>query len=186
MAENVPYVKTDWHDHIVDITNGDIIQEGTRFTAQRANNIEGGIYRSHDRLDRHDNEILRLRVQLELDGRVPGNSGAYFDDFIGTPNKLIRQTAGTDIITPVDAGASVLPVDSVIGFEVFAQVTVFDGSNSEVVLVTAVGSDSITVQPLVNDYVKGARIARSNARIADGQMVNGSWETYSVAVAEVV
>lgn len=185
MAGNVPYTKTDWHDHIVDITTGDVIQEGTRFTAQRANNMEDGIYRAHERLDAHDNEILRLRVQMELDGRVPGNSGAYFDDFIGTPNKLVRQSARADIITHVVAGATVLSVDSVVGFVAFTQVTVFDGTNSEDVLITAIGADTITVQALTHDYVKGARIARSNAKIADGQMINGDWGTYTIS-AEVV
>lgn len=186
-----PYVKTEWHDHIVDITlpvsdPNYVIQEGTRFNEARANNIEEGIYGSFALLVRHDADIQKLRVQMELDGRAPGNSGAYFDDFLGTPNKLIRQTAVAVLTAPRSAGTTVLNVDTTVGFVAFTEVTVYDGTNSEDVLITDVTVSTITVQPLVNDYVKGARIVRSNVSIADGQMLIGSWGTYSVGLMEVV
>lgn len=179
MTDN-PYLKTDWFDHIVDVTDGEVIQEGTRFTAQRANNIEDGVYGAYEYLLRHDKDIQRLRVQMELDGRAPGNSGTFADTFDGEPNKLVRQTARAVLTAPRSASTTVLNVDNTAGFKPFTECTIYDGTNTEDVLITDVTASTITVQPLVNDYVKGAVIARSNAEIADGQMGRGSWGTYSL------
>lgn len=161
------------------------LQEGTKHMAAYENHQEEGILKSHQRLDGHDKDIMRMKVQMELDGRAPGNSGAFIDTFEGEPNKLVRQTAVADITAAVAAGTTELPVDNVTDFVAFTQVTVYDGANSEDVLITAIGADTITVQALANDYVKGARIARSNAKI-DGQMTAGDWGTYSVSVVGVV
>lgn len=159
------------------------LQEGTKHKAEYENHQEQGIAMAHERLDRHDKRISRIETQLEIDGRVdPDNKGTFFDNFVDAPNKLIRQTASAVITTPVAAGTTVLPVDNVSGFVAFTQVTVYDGTNSEDVLITAIGTNTITVQALAKSYVKGAVIARSTARIVDGQMVNGSWGTYSVEV----
>jgi len=163
-----------------------LFQEGTRHTAPRENNQEEGISKSHQRLDSHDNDLMRMKVQMELDGRAPGNSGTFADTFDGEPNKLIRQTAVAVLTAPRSAGTSVLNVDTTDGFKPFTEVTVYDGTNSEDVLITDVTASTITVQPLDNDYVKGARVSRSNTRIADVQMTAGDWGTYSVAVMEVV
>ncbi|MEK5070694.1 hypothetical protein [Sporosarcina sp. FSL K6-1508] len=162
------------------------LQHGTGHSAARDNNQEQGILKSHQRLDGHDNDIMRMRVQLELDGRAPGNSGTFADTFDGEPNKLIRQLASAVLTAPRSAGTTVLNVDVSVGFVAFTEVTVYDGTNSEDVLITDITASTITVQPLVNDYVKGAVIAQSNAKIVDGQMVAGSWSTYGVSVMEVV
>ena len=121
---------------------------------------------------------MRMKVQMELDGRAPGNSGSNADKFVGETNKSVRQLATADITPAVESGITVLPVDKVTSFAAFTQVTIYDGTNSEDVLITAVRVDTITVQALTHDYVKGARIAQSNAKI-DGQMMNGNWGTYS-------
>lgn len=164
-----------------------LLQEGTRHSAARENNQEEGILKSHERLDAHDKDLLYLRVQMELDGRAPGNSGVFSDTLDDSvPNKMTRLTAMADIISAVEAGATVLPVDNTTGFFAFTEVTVYDGTNTEDVLITAIGDGTITVQALANSYVKGAGVARSTARIADGQMGNGSWGTYTVSVLEVV
>ncbi|WP_060210494.1 hypothetical protein [Sporosarcina koreensis] len=181
-----PYVKTEWYDHIVDITNSEIIQEGTRFTAERANNIEEGVYGAYAFLLQHDRELNRLRVQMELDGRAPGNSGTFADTFDGEPNKLVRQTAKAVLTAPRSSGTTVLNVDKTDGFKAFTECTIYDGTNTEDVLITDVTASTITVQPLVNDYVKGAVISRSNAEIKDGRMGRGSWGTYDVSLVEAV
>lgn len=187
---NVVYWKDAHGNYVLDpvtmkpIPKPKLLQEGTMHMATYENHQEQGIAKSHERLDGHDKDILRIKVQMELDGRAPGNSGAFIDTFEGEPNKLVRQSAVADITTAVTAGATVLSVDNMTDFAEFTQVTVYDGTNSEDVLITAIGADTITVQALVNDYVKGARIARSNAKI-DGQLSNGDWGTYTVS-AEVV
>lgn len=183
-----PYVKTDWFDEIVDPVTNDVIEEGTRFTAKRANNIEEGIYSAHDLLIEQENRLLRLQVMLELDGRAPGNSGSFSDTLDGTYNKLTKQTALADITEAITAGTTVLPVDNVVGFVPFTEVTVFDSTNHEDVLVTAVGADTITVQALANGYVKGAKVARSNVAVdtENKEMVVSEWGTFTVSVSEVV
>ena len=189
---NIVYWKDNLGNHVLDpvtkqpIPKPKLFQEGTRHTAPRENNQEQGIAKSHQRLDSHDNDLMRMKVQMELDGRAPGNSGTFADTFDGEPNKLIRQTAVAALTAPRAAGTTVLNVDATEGFVVFTQVTVYDSTNSEDVLITDVTASTITVQPLVFDYVKGARVARSNAKISAGKMTSGDWGTYSVAVAEVV
>lgn len=162
------------------------LQDGTRHSANRENHQERGIAKSHERLDKHDNEILRLQIQAELDGKAPGNSGTFVDSFDGEPSKLVRQTARAVLTAPRAAGTTVLNVDKTDGFKAFTEVAIYDGTNSEDVLITDVTVSTITVQPLVNDYVKGAVIARSNSAIKDGRMGNGDWGTYSVGLVEVV
>lgn len=210
MSEN-PYTLIEFLDHILKIdvdgkfipkrdANGNVIineitgrpelvaeQEGTRLNSRNMNHMDWWIYKAHERLNKHENRITRIEVQLEIDGRVdPDNRGTFIDDFDGAPNKMIRQEAMADITSAVTAGTTVLPVDNTTGFTPFVQVTVYDGTNTEDTLITAIGDGTITVQALAHDYVKGARIARSNAKIADGQMARGDWGTYTVSVMEVV
>lgn len=183
MAE---YIKTIWEDHLVDVITEEVIQEGTRFTAKRMNNIEEGIYTAHDRLDKHDNSILRLMVLLDLEGRAPGNNGTFADSFNGQPNKIAPQTARTTLTAPRAAGTTVLNVENTEGFQELTEVTLYDGDSIETRLITNVTASTITVQPLQNDYTKGAMIARSNAVAGVNGLTKGSWGTYSISVSGVV
>lgn len=163
-----------------------LLQVGTRHSAGRDNNQEMGIVKSHERLDKHDNDILRLQIQQDLDGKAPGNAGSFSDTFDGEPSKIKRETAKAVLTESRAAGNTVLNVDSAEGFKQFQEVTIYDGTNMEDTLVTAVTDSTITVQALVNSYVKGAFVARSTGSIADGQMKIGNWGTYSIAVSEVI
>ncbi|MED4455892.1 hypothetical protein [Metabacillus fastidiosus] len=190
MSKN-PYVKTFWEDEIVDPTLPEghpdhIVEEGTPFMATYANNMEEGIYLSHEKINDLEKRLRRKDVQDEINDRIPTNSGSFFDPFDGTTSRLARQTATADITTAVTAGTTVLPVDNVTGFVPFTQITIYDGSNSENVLITAIGTDTITVQTLINSYVKGAKIARSNVNIMDGAMTVGEWGTYSITLVEMI
>lgn len=157
-----------------------LLQEGTRHSAGRDNNQEEGIAKSHERLDKHDNDILRLQVQQDLDGKAPGNAGSFSDMFDGDPSKIKRETAKAVLTESRAAGTTVLNVDSAAGFKQFTEVTIYDGMNMEDTLVTAVTDSTITVQPLLNAYVKGAFVGRSTGDIVGGTMVSGDWGTYSV------
>lgn len=129
-----------------------------------------------------------MRVQLELDGRVPGNSGTFADVLDGSSNKITLDKALTDIIEAVETGTTTLKVASVEGFTVFTQVTIFDDVGTEDVVITAIGTDTITVQALKNSYKKGAKMARSNVLIdtVNAEMGVGDWQTFSVELVEVV
>ncbi|KZE55780.1 hypothetical protein AV540_00050 [Brevibacillus parabrevis] len=45
------YQKNTWIDHIVDPSTGDVVQQGTKFTATRANHMESGIERAHQLIE---------------------------------------------------------------------------------------------------------------------------------------
>lgn len=183
------YKKTDWVDHIVDPETLQVIQEGTRFTANRANNIEDGIYRLHDSQDSQDKEIQRLRVQLEMVGRTPINNGTFFDSLSSdAPKNLIPQAAGAVLQTAVAVGVTILSLDS-SPFETGQQVIVYDDVNQESTRITAMDGTAkkITVTALTKAYKKGAKVARNNSVINRSlqEIGYGEWGTYTVTVSEV-
>ncbi len=162
--------------------------DGTRVSAKRLNHMDEGIFMAHDLIVGLSSMVRRMQVQMELDGRVPGNSGTFADTLDGNTNKIILDTTLTDIIQPVTAGTTVLPVATTTGFTAFTQVTIYDDVSSEDVFITAIGADTITVQALANSYKKGAKVARSNVAIdtVNAEMVIGDWNTYNVELVEVV
>lgn len=183
-----PYNRTQWHDDVEDPNTGEIIEEGTAFMSEYANNFEWGIFNSYRYLIEMNRQIERMRVQMELDGRVPGNSGTFADTLDGSSNKIKLDNTLTDIIEAVTAGTTTLKVASVEGFTAFTQVTIFDDEHNEDIVITEVSSDTIKVQALANNYKKGAKVARSNVSIdmVNAEMGVGDWQTYKVELVEVV
>lgn len=164
------------------------IEDGTRVAAKRLNHMDDGIYRAHEFIVELAALMRRMQIQMELDGRVPGNSGTFSDTLDGSTNKIILDTTLADITTAVTAGTTVLPVASISGFMPFTQVTIFDDVSIENVFITAIGTNTITVQALTNSYKKGAKIARSNVAVdtLNAVMGIGDWQTYNVQLVEVV
>lgn len=183
-----PYERTQWEDDVTDPVTGEIINDGTPFMSEFANNFEWGIYNAFRFIGEVYRQQERMRVQLELDGRVPGNSGTFADVLDGSSNKISLDKALTDIIEAVEIGETVIKVANVEGFTAFTQVTIFDDVGTEDVVITAIGTDTITVQALKNSYKKGAKVARSNVLIdtVNAEMGIGDWQTYSVELVEVV
>lgn len=190
-----PYAPTDWEDRIVDPTipvgqPGHLLQEGTRFNAKRANNIEQGIWLSFEQHRQMYSIVRRIQVQMELEGRYPGNSGTFADTLDGTLNKLVLLDASTDVIEAAVIGATTLKLASVTGFETFKQYTIFDGSNVEDVMIQSIDTSTktITVTALVNGYVKGSKLVRSSALLDEinNRLEVGSWNLYDLSVSEVV
>jgi len=164
------------------------IEDGTRVNAKRLNHMDEGIYSAHDYIVELKATIRRMQIQMELDGRVPGNSGTFADTLDGSSNKIKLDKALTDIIEAVAIGTTTLKVASVDGFIPFTQVTIFDDEHIENVVITEVGTNTIKVQALKNAYKKGAKVARSNVAIdtTNAEMGIGDWQTYSVELMEVV
>ncbi|QDQ03141.1 integrase [Lysinibacillus fusiformis] len=183
-----PYDRTQWHDDVTDPVTGEVIEDGTPYMSEYANNFEWGIYNAYRFLIEMYRQMERMRVQLELDGRVPGNSGTFADVLDGSSNKIILDKTLTDIIESVAIGTTVLKVASPEGFTTFTQVTIFDDLHMENVIITAIGTNTITVQALVNNYKKGAKVSRSNVAIdtINAEMGIGNWQTYNVELVEVV
>lgn len=166
----------------------EFLEDGTRVNARRLNHMDEGIYSAHDYIVELKATIRRMQIQMELDGRVPGNSGTFADTLDGSTNKIKLDTAMTNIIEAVEIGETVLKVANVDGFTAFTQVTIFDDTHSEDVFITVVGPDSIKVSALTNAYKKGAKVARSNVQIdtVNAEMGIGDWQTYNVELVEVV
>lgn len=202
-----PYVRTNWKDHIVDPTqvetddNGDVIidkktgkpmplviQEGTRFTASRANNMENGIYNAYNSLVAYADELEKTMVQVEMTGRAPINNGSFYttlDSVEGKSMSLDEDKAVAQLAYgAVDTNIKLNDVP----FKVGEYVTIYDDEQSEDVQVTAVSDNSITVTALSNSYKKGAQVARSNA-VANTdiqELTFGAWGTYKLTFSEVV
>ncbi|MFA1737996.1 hypothetical protein [Lysinibacillus fusiformis] len=183
-----PYERIQWHDDVTDPVTGEVIEDGTPFMSEFANNFEWGIFNAYRFMIEMYRQMERMRVQMELDGRVPGNSGTFADTLDGSSNKITMDKALTDVIEAVEVGTTVLKVANVDGFTPFTQVTIFDDMHSEDVFITVVGPDSIKVQALKNAYKKGAKVARSNVLIdtVNAEMGVGVWQTYNVELVEVV
>lgn len=182
------YVKTNWRDHIVDIESGDVIQDGTRFTASRMNNIEEGIDGAYEQLVNYKDELTKLRVQLEMVGRVPINNGTFFDTLDGqTAKQLTRLVASAVSQNSLTAGATSITLDKV-PFTLGEYVTVYDDEKSETVKINAVSTNSITIPALTKMFKKGAVLGKTSAKFDSiGQEIQfGNWGNYSVAANEVV
>lgn len=201
------YTPTIWEDEIIDVDesgqpipkvdeNGNIIrdifgniewvtiQDGTRIKAKRLNNMEDGIVNAHKGMERVDNAIKRLQLQLEMTDRVPSSSGAFFDDFSGEPNtRFVKDNTRTDLTEAIEAGGTVLKVASVTGFKELTEITIFDGTNMEHAQIASINTTENTLTlltALTNAYVKGAKVCRSSVAESDGEMQFGAFELFSI------
>lgn len=207
-----PYPVQDWFDHIYKVgpdnkpipkrdASGAIIynpytgypeweafEEGSRFTAARMNHIESWLAKAHTGIFEMDKSLKKILAQLAAGDRVPGNNGTFADAFDGTEGRLIRLKAMTDVTADVSAGTTVIPVADAGQFMAMTYATIFDANSYEHVYITAVSAGQITVQTLINDYTKGAKIARSTASVnTETQTMDvAPFVTYQVELAEVV
>ncbi|EJL44957.1 hypothetical protein PMI08_01927 [Brevibacillus sp. CF112] len=60
------YSKTEWKDHIVDTTTGEVIQEGTPVSARNLNNMETGIYDASESARINAAAIADLKSEVEI------------------------------------------------------------------------------------------------------------------------
>lgn len=175
-------------DPITGLPIWEALQEGTRHNERVMNHLDENIEANRKYLISLEATIRRMQIQMELDGRIPGNSGTFADPLDGSPNKIALDKALTDIVEAVAIGTTTLKVASVDGFTPFTQVTIFDDLYSEDVVITQIGTGTIKVQALKNAYKKGAKVVRSNVSIdtVNAEMGVGDWQTYNVELVEVV
>lgn len=193
------YVPTKWRDHIVDPTRSEkdedgniiideytgkpkpkVIQEGTRFAAQRMNNIEDGIVGAHGGIDRLKSENDRLKIEIEMLGRVKDNNGTFFDPLDGESAKaLTRLTESAVSQLALSAGETTIKLDKV-PFKVGEVLTIYDEEQQEDVKVASVSETGITVAALANPYKKGAGVTRSNTVLSNAKLSVGNWGSYSI------
>ncbi|EKS54288.1 hypothetical protein D186_23641 [Citrobacter freundii ATCC 8090 = MTCC 1658 = NBRC 12681] len=60
------YSKTEWKDHIVDTTTGEVIQEGTPVSARNLNNMEIGIFDASESARINAAAIADLKSEVEI------------------------------------------------------------------------------------------------------------------------
>lgn len=186
-----PYIKTIWQDHIIDPTFPEndpnrIIQQGTRFTARRANNIEEGIYDLYNRTGMTTDELIRVKAEMEMLGRAPINNGSFLDVLDGTDSRnMVPQDEKAVVQAALTSGLTTIQLDT-NPFLIGTVVTIYDDTNQEDVKITGKNGASITVTPVTKSYKKGANIARSNAVIIGKEMTFGTWGTFTVTATEVV
>lgn len=184
---NNPYNRTEWQDDLIDPVTGEIIEEGTTFWAEYANNFEWGIWNAYQYLIDMYRRLERLQVQMELDGRVPGNSGSFIDTFDGTTTRLTLLKTNTDVLKPVTSADTVISVANSESFAPMTYATIYDADSYEHVLITAVEVGQITVQALTGVYSKGAKIARSTTipNTVSQSLDVAPFVTYQVDLVEV-
>lgn len=183
-----PYIRTNWRDHIVDTQTGDTIQDGTRFTAGRMNNIENGIYNAYEELEAYERQLDRMSAELEMVGRSPINNGVFYDPLDGGDGKDMTMLSVSAVVqSGTTAGATTITVDTV-PFSANDTITIYDEENSETASVQSVSGNDVTVSALTNAYKKGSYVVRSNAVVnADmEELTFGTWGTYTINAEEVI
>ena len=133
------------------------LQEGTRHNEEVMNHLDENIEINRNYLISLESTIRRIQIQLELDGRVPGNSGTFADPLDGSTNKIKLDKAMTYIPLAIAIGTTEFKVANVEGFTAFTQVTIYDDEHSEDIIITEVGADTIKVQALINNYKKALK-----------------------------
>ena len=183
MAETYELLK--WTDDIIDHVAGIILEEGMPVNARNLNHMDKGISDAHAFIRAIQTALRRLEVQSDLDGRVPDANGTFSDTLDGTKTTL--DTTKSAIKTAVSVGATSIEVEDATGFTALSQVTIYDGTKREDVMITAVGGNVLTVQALKNGYSKGATVARSTVAVdtANKNMEMGAHVVYSIELTEV-
>lgn len=183
MAKTYELLK--WTDDIIDHVAGIILEEGMPVNARNLNHMDKGIGDAHTFLSELQSAVKRLQVQMELDGRAPGANGTFSDTLDGTKTTL--DTTKSAIKTAVSAGTTSIEVEDATGFTALSQVTIYDGTKREDVMITAVAGNVLTVQTLKNGYSKGATVARSTVAVdtTNKNMETGAHVTYAVELTEV-
>ena len=184
------YDRTQWYDEIVDPVTGEVLEEGTVFWAEYANNIEWGIWNAFQYINLNYRAIIKLQALMELFDRAPVNNGTYSDTFDGAPNRMTLLDTQTDITQDIVAGTTVIPVSDASNFDMLSQVLVYDANNSETTRIASVNqvNNTITVTGLVNGYDKGAKLAYSSVDVNTqmGLLEVKPFEVFNVELVEVV
>ena len=166
------------------------IEDGTRVSAGRLNHMDEGIYNNYELLVQFQRMLKKIQMQLELDGRVPGSNGNFVDTFDELPTRMTRLSAKTEVTAAVTAGNTIIPVANASQFKALQLVTIYDANSYEHVKIGAVNAEAnkLTVTGVVNDYSKGAKVARSTAGVdaVDQSLVVAPFTAFQVELVEVV
>lgn len=97
----MPYEKTQWIDHVVDPETEEVIQQGTRFAAQRMNKIENGIYNITEEVIAHKKEntyfenVANMKAATGLAANMVVITNGYYTRGDGGGGKYLIVDDGT-------------------------------------------------------------------------------------------
>ncbi|GED16773.1 hypothetical protein [Aneurinibacillus migulanus] len=185
------YIPIRFKDTIKDPITGDIIERGTPLNQVNLDHVEDGILSAHEKLELMELEMARMKVYMEIDGRVTGGKGTFFETMDGVePHLMRRETAEAMLPVPVNASSepitlSVFMIDD--SFTSGEEVTIYDDEGWEEVVIQAVEGNKLTLNHLQNNYKKGAIISRSPSKPdpATKTMKPGVFKTYDLSFREV-
>ncbi|RNB91986.1 hypothetical protein EDM56_04330 [Brevibacillus fluminis] len=178
------YAKTNWQDRLFIPDTGEVLQEGTKVTAARMNNIEEGIFVMHSQFDQLQRQILRLQAYSDANNRVVGNNGTFVDTFDGM--KDVNLKLDMTRTTLVSHTSTVLTVENTVGFIVGQEITIASLTAYENRVINAINGKTITLTSgLTGTYPAGAIVARSTVEIdtTNKKMKRGSYKTYDVTIS---
>lgn len=185
------YDRTDWEDQIKDPVTEEILEEGTPFKADFANNMENGIYGAYDRIVLAEKEIRRLRTKIDLGDRTDSEY-TFVNLYDGSdPTNMTFDNAKAQLM----GEGSQLPEGKLLvtdpsPFRPGTVVTICDGVNSEDASIVSIDTDGHMVtltKPLQHEYDRGSLVARSNAQVDDvnQQVIPLPIGSYVVEVTEI-
>jgi sugar lactone lactonase YvrE len=127
--------------------------------------------------------LANIEAVLDIDGRALQNSGKFYDLFDGTNNYSQGQLdiAKTNLTNSVTAGATLLTVDSVVGFSVGREITIQDATNIERRVISAINGNIVTVPAITNSYAANTDVYRSLTTIGNVYDSLGGLATASYA-----
>lgn len=98
------YEKNIWKDHIQDTNTGEVLQQGTLFSARLMNHLENGIEDAHNEIIKCTNIISDLEVKVKvlennLINNLPQNN--FYEDFTNLDDIEIISGIYNDILKKI-------------------------------------------------------------------------------------
>lgn len=165
-----------------------MLQDGTRFTAERMNQLEQAICSLFAHKDLQAEAIEYIMIILDIEGTVQGGQGNFFDSFDSlTPKDMTWDKRKMIATRPIESEEVITQVDDTSSFKIGDNVFVYDDTNFEKVAVKEVISKTEIKLGQSKVYKKGAFITRSTMlpNRVDSKFDMDSWDTYSTTYTVV-
>lgn len=124
----------------------------------------------------------------EINFRYPDNNGIFYDILDGQGGRVTAalENAVTYSTAALSIGATSITVGNAAGFAVGEEITIFDDTNIENVIVTAINGATLTVGALTKAYKAKAVVARTTAvtDAPNARMAFPSWGTSNITITE--
>lgn len=135
-----------------------------------------------ERLKKQDRLLAHHEAMFSIDNRAMPSSGKFYDIYDGTTQDLsvaTMKTAKTSTTSALSIGATVIPVLSVTGFSILEEVTIYDDTNIQRVVIQSINGNNLTVTALDRAFKNQAQVAHSMSVIdsIEKALEFGGWDT---------